>query len=181
MSAYNLCSIFTNITHFLLYSFQDQLQPVSIGFLWFRSMVLAFWSFLGPDRFTVLPKKAIGLRLDQTLKHYLKHHFQCSYWRLPMCQKTSDCTWLSWLATSEWLHLTGDFQWWELWSRKYQRVIDNCWWIVKLAPPFDRVDSVNSLQTDHVDCLKCGSRFSWRVDWTLGPVQVQTKTKHVRR
>ena len=35
MSAYNLCPIFTNIARVLLYSFRDQLQPVSTGFLWF--------------------------------------------------------------------------------------------------------------------------------------------------
>ena len=42
------------------------------GFLRLWSTVLAFWSFLGPDRFAVLPKKAIGERPDRTLKHYFK-------------------------------------------------------------------------------------------------------------
>ena len=49
----------------------NQFRPVFCGFLWFRSTVLAFWSFLGPVWFAVLPKKAIGPRLDRTLKHYL--------------------------------------------------------------------------------------------------------------
>ena len=39
MSAYNLCLIFANIAHVLLYSFRDQLQPVSTGFLWFFVLV----------------------------------------------------------------------------------------------------------------------------------------------
>ena len=68
---HNLCPIFTDIARVLMYSFQDQLQPVLTGFLRFWSAVLAFWSFLGPVRFAVLPKKAIGPRPDQTLKHYL--------------------------------------------------------------------------------------------------------------
>ena len=73
MSDYNLFSQHMSdfcrySTHFIIFI----PRLVTTGFLRSRSTVLAFWSLLGPDWFAVLPKKAIGPRPDQTLKHY-KH------------------------------------------------------------------------------------------------------------